>query len=355
MYTLPGRWHAAALLSGQLDLSQAVLRAPGELHRLSQAQLEALGVRSDHARALSSMGPLVSPVPFLTLEDPAYPDGLRLVPFAPPVLFWTGNADLLGGGPHVAIVGARQCTGEGRRMAGSLARALAAVHGVVVSGLAHGIDTAAHMAAPSRTIAVLGHGLDVRRTQTASRTAETILASGGLLLSEFVPTYPASKHTFPQRNRVIAGMSALTVVVEAGKRSGASITARLALEAGRDVGAVPGSPYARASAGCLALLAQGAAIIRGPEDMLQLLGIEQQRQALPAASDDPIIQAIDPAGSSFDTLVDRLQMSPARLGAALGALELQGQIRRLPGDRFVLATSSFGRDPCAWGPSPGLE
>jgi DNA processing protein len=271
------------------------------------------------------------------------------------VLFWTGNADLLGGGPHVAIVGARQCTGDGTRMARSLACAIAAVHGVVVSGLAHGIDTAAHLAAPSRTIAVLGQGLLARRTQAAIRTAETILASGGLLLSEFVPTYPASKHTFPQRNRVIAGLSALTVVVEAAKRSGASITARLALEAGRDVGAVPGSPYARASAGCLALLAQGAAIIRGPEDMLQLLGIKQERQAPPTPEDDPIIQAIGVSGSSFDALIDRLQMSPARLGAALGALELQGQIRRLPGDRFVRSTSSSGRDPCAWGPSLGFE
>ena len=347
MYTLPGRWHAAALLSGQLDLSQAVQRAPGALHRLSQIQLEALGVRSDHARALRTAAPLRSPVPFLTLDDPTYPDCLRLVPFAPPVLFWTGNADLIGGGPHVAIVGSRRCTGEGTRMARSLASALAAVDGVVVSGLAHGIDTAAHMAAPSRTIAVLGHGLSVRRTHTANRTAETILASGGLLLSEFLPTYPASKHTFPQRNRVIAGLSKLTIVVEAAKRSGASITARLALEAGRDVGAVPGSPYARSSAGCLTLLAQGAALIRGPEDMLHLLGIDQQRRARPSTNENPILQAIDPAGSTFDTLIERLQISPAILGAALGALELQGQIQRLPGDRFVLTTSSSERDPCA--------
>jgi len=355
MYTLSGRWHAAALLSGKLDLSQPVQQRPGEVGRLSADQLEALGIRAAHAIKWRGGQNLVSPFPFLTLDDSAYPDLLRPVPFAPPVLFWEGNPDLLQAGPKVAIVGARRCTGDGKRMARSLARSVADSGGVVVSGMAHGIDTAAHLAAPGRTIAVLGQGLRVPRSRTAGRTATQILSSGGLLISEFVPDYPASRHTFPRRNRVISGLSRFTVVVEAARRSGASITARLALDAGRDVGAVPGSPYAPASAGCLRLLSEGAALIRGPEDLLHHLGITMPAQGTQStAPEDPIYSAIDPSGTPFDLLVERLEISPSELGAALGALELQGRIRRLPDDRFIPATSCAA-DPCAWAPSPGCE
>jgi DNA processing protein len=342
MFSLPARWHAAACLSGQIDLSQAVQASPGQIAQLSAAQLEQLEVRPDHAHALDGERPLSSPWPFLTLDDPDYPEILRPIPFAPPVLFWAGNPELLRAQPKVAIVGSRRCTGDGRRMARALACALAEHHAAVISGMAFGIDTAAHLAAPQRTVAVLGQGLSARRTGTAERTAQTILSSGGLLLSEFLPAWPASKHTFPLRNRVIAGLSDLTVVVEAAQRSGASITARLALEAGREVAAVPGSPFAPTSAGCLRLLHQGAALIRGPEDLLELLQLELAQVLDPSTKTHPILLQLGDEGACFDLLVDTLGMTPASLGAALGALELQGQIRRLPGDRFVLATSSSG-------------
>jgi DNA processing protein len=219
-------------------------------------------------------------------------------------------------------------------MARDLAQAVARMGGVVVSGMAHGIDTAAHLAAPGRTVAVLGQGLGAPLASSARRTADEILRAGGLLLSEFLPTCPPARHTFPQRNRVIAGLADVTVVVEASRRSGASITARQALEAGREVGAVPGSPYARASAGCLSLLFQGAALIRGPEDLLSLLSWDTSSPT-PDTTTDPLLAALDQEGTPFDTLMDRLGICAAELGAGLGALELQGRIRRLPGDRFI--------------------
>ncbi len=336
MSKLPSRWHAAAALSGRIDLSQAVLVHPGRVAALSPAQLQDLGVSRTHALRLSRGTPLTSPHPYLTLDDAAYPEALRPLPFAPPVLFHLGDQGLLKAPVAVAIVGARSCTHDGRRMARALARAVEAAGGVVVSGMAHGIDTAAHLAAPGRTIAVLGHGLAVARTEAAERTAQRILGAGGLLLSEFPPTFPAARHTFPQRNRVIAGLAQLTVVVEASLRSGAGITARLALDAGREVGAVPGSPYAKASAGCLALLSQGAALIRGPADLLGLLGLP----IAPAPGDtgpplDPLLAALDPSGTPFDTLMTRVEMPASALAAALGALELQGRVKRLPGGRFL--------------------
>ena len=352
MHTLPGRWHAAALLSGQIDLSQVYAQTPGLFHRLTKAQLTDAGIKPKHITSVCRGTPLQTEAAFVTLDDPNYPTLLRRVPYAPAVLFWSGNIDLLQAEPRIAIVGSRRCTGDGKRMASNLAQAVAAAGGSIISGLAYGIDSAAHTAAPSHTIAVLGQGLAVPKSKAASRVARTILDEGGLLLSEFVPTFPASKHTFPQRNRVIAGMAQMTVVVEAAQRSGASITARLALEAGRDVGAVPGSPFAPASAGCLRLLSEGAALIRGPQDLLGMLGAPTKMP--PPTAKHPLLHAIGGQGAAFDTLVDALNMSAADLGAELGALELQGRIRRLPGDRFVLATS-YADGSCAWAPSLGLE
>ena len=352
MPTLPAFWHAAAQLSGRIDLSHAIHTHPEELSNLTRDQLTELGIAAPHTRRLLSGSPLHNTPDFLTLDHPDYPEVLRPVPYAPPVLFWRGNLDLLSAEPKTAIVGSRRCTSDGMTMARSLSRAVCEHGGAVVSGLAWGIDTAAHLAAPSRTIAVLGQGLLAPQTAAAARSTQTIVSSGGLILSEFSPTWPASKHTFPLRNRVIAGLCGLTVVVEAAQRSGARITARLALEAGREVGAVPGSPYAAASAGCLELLCQGAALIRGPSDMLALLGSSTAPACPTQSASHPIISALDPGGTTFDQLMVRTQMSPGTLGATLGALELQGLVRRLPGDRFTRTTSSYD-DPCAWAPSHG--
>ncbi len=293
-------WHAAATLSGRVDLSNALLQHSGELARLDIEQLQRLGISARHAKRWRDAIPLPTSIEFLTLDDPAYPAMLAPIPFSPPVLFHQGNTRLLSEGPRVAIVGARRCTEDGRRMAKDLARRVVAGGGVVVSGMAHGIDTAAHLAAPGRTIAVLGQGLAAPRTQIARRISTKIIQAGGLIVSEFIPPRTASKHTFPQRNRVIAGLSQLTVVVEASIRSGAMITARLALEAGRDVAAVPGSPYAPSSAGCLKLLHQGAALIRDADDLAALVHLPSISHRQPTThTDDPVLRAIHPLGSRF--------------------------------------------------------
>jgi len=228
----------------------------------------------------------------------------------------------------VAMVGARRCTGLGRRMARQLAQAAVTAGAVVVSGLAYGIDMAAHQGAMPRTIAVLGQGLGSRLSSGQRRLADAIVAEGGLLLSEFPPSFPPSRYTFPQRNRVIAGLSQATVVVEAGWRSGARITARCAAEAGREVLAVPGHPLAENSAGCNGLIADGAGMVRRPADVLACL-------ELPGASPQARLLEALRRGGTLDELAERTARDPIDLTCALAAMELAGLVDRLPGDRFV--------------------
>ncbi len=197
-----------------------------------------------------------------------WPAGLDGLPHGPVVLAAEGDLSLLHR-PCVAIVGARRCTTYGREWASRLAEAVVGAGGVVVSGLAWGIDLAAHEAAGGATVAVLGQGLQAELPAWARRAREAIVSAGGCVLTEYPPTMSARDWTFPRRNRVIAGLSRAVVVVEAARRSGARITARLGLEYGREVLAVPGPLGAEASEGCLDLLDEGATMVRGPETVLE--------------------------------------------------------------------------------------
>lgn len=266
----------------------------------------------------------------LTLACPRYPSRMAATPFAPPVLFCEGNLALLER-PRVAIVGARRCTGAGVSMARELAGAVAGAGGVVVSGMAYGIDTAAHLAAPGATIAVLGQGLDVPFSASRMRTRSAILSRGGLLISEFPLDAHATKRTFPLRNRIIAWLSKLTVVVEATERSGSLHTARAALSAGLDVLAVPGHPRVPTAAGCLALIDQGAGIVRGGAELLAKVRLPP-RTALP----DPLLDALA-AGATFDELLHHTGQTAPLLIRQLAMLELTGRVERLPGDRYALS------------------
>jgi DNA processing protein len=181
---------------------------------------------------------------------------LRGVPHGPVALDVEGASALLHA-PLVAIVGARACTGDGRRRAALLARHVVSEGGVVLSGGAWGIDAEAHGAAAGRTIAVLGQGLRAPMPGWQTRLRGELLARGGLVVSEMAPHAQARPWTFPVRNRILAALADVVVVVEAGERSGAGITARLAAEMGREVMAVPGSP------GCDALLADGVTAVHG--------------------------------------------------------------------------------------------
>lgn len=339
MHQLPSFWHAAARLGARVDLSMLLDAdlAPDAWASCSESALLAAGLPVNHASALVAGQPLPVSSPFLTLADPVYPALLRPLPMAPPVLFYRGNLDRLLP-PAVAVVGARRCSGDGARMARNLAREIARAGGTVVSGLAYGIDAAAHSAAPQATIAVVGQGLNRPFTATQQRLLDEILDAGGLVLSEFLPDQPAERHHFPRRNRVIAGLSLATVVVEARSRSGALITARLAGAAGRDVFAVPGHPLNESAQGALRLLAEGATMVVEPADLLDAVpGL----QPPPAAAEvplpsDPILRLLFKENLDFDRILSVLDVDPVQLSRDLAAHQLAGRVTRLPGDRYAL-------------------
>ncbi|MBC7155941.1 MAG: DNA-protecting protein DprA, partial [Rhodobacteraceae bacterium] len=205
--------------------------------------------------------------------DPEWPAALRELPDAPPVLWLRGDGALLAR-PMVALVGARNASSLGVRMARRLAWGLAEAGWCVVSGLARGIDAAAHGAAleaRGATAAVMAGGVDVIYPPENAALAADI-AARGLLLSEMPPGYAPQARHFPQRNRVISGLARAVVVVEAAARSGSLITARGALDQGREVLAVPGHPLDARAAGCNQLLREGATLVRSPDDVLEALG-----------------------------------------------------------------------------------
>jgi len=324
-------WSGAAQLSGRIDLVSYVGRVDvvQTLAQRSMSELCTLGVPPAQAWALMSTPGIHEPGPHLLLGDPDYPSDLALLPYAPPVLFSWGEAALLRR-PGLAVVGARRCTEQGRRFAAQLARAVCGAGGTVISGLAWGIDEAAHDASLSCTIAVLGQGFRTLAGRSAA-LADRIVAAGGLVVSEFAPDHEAARHTFPQRNRVIAGLARATTVIEAAERSGALITARLASEYGRDVLAVPGHPSTPTAQGCLDLIATGAGLLRRVEDGLAAAGLPTGPRVAPA---DPLLALLDDT-PSFDLLLERLDEAPHLLTRRLAELELQGVVRRMPGDRFA--------------------
>lgn len=274
----------------------------------------------------------------LTLDDPDYPAPLREIPTPPPVLYMLGRWE-----PQdeyaVAIVGTRRCTSYGRFVARKLAAELAA-HGVtVVSGLAPGIDGAAHEGALSagRTVAVLGSGLGKPYPAGSERLIADI-ALRGAVVSEFPWETPGSHWTFPRRNRIIAGLARAVVVVEAPQRSGALITADCALAQGKEVLAVPGPITSDASQGTNRLLQEGAKLVLSTQDVLSELGIESlptpPPPALPPESqhvyDLLSHEPLDPS-----EIVDRTGLPHARVSQILLDLVLAGRVQELAGRKYV--------------------
>jgi DNA processing protein len=278
----------------------------------------------------------------MALTDAAYPARLRFIA-DPPLVLWTrGDGDVIRL-PAVAMVGARAATPAGREMAHWLAADLAAHGLVVVSGLARGVDAAAHEGALStgRTVAVLGCGPDVVYPRSHGGLAERIVARGALA-SEFVPGTAPHAHHFPLRNRIISGLALGVVVVEAAERSGSLITARCALEQGRDVMACPGNPRSGRNRGAHALLRDGARLVESASDVLEEIGwagATGGRKGEPAgtqAPPDPTTSAM-PIGEplTLEELAGLVAVSPPALLARLTELELAGEIERVEGGRFV--------------------
>jgi DNA processing protein len=277
-------------------------------------------------------------VAILGWNHPTYPLLLRQAYDPPPVLYVRGA--IPPGDDHtpaVAIVGARAASAQGRALARALGRDLAAVGAVVVSGLARGIDTAAHEGAllsHGRTVAVLGSALD-RLYPRENAALAAAIAESGALVSEFPFGTDPHASNFPRRNRVLAAWSQAVVVVEAAARSGALITARCALDEGRDVMAVPGHPSHRGSEGTNQLLKDGAALVRHARDVAAELGLELAPPAA-AAAEGGLLAALRPdVPLSLDEICERSGHALPKLLAELSRLELEARIRRLPGPLYL--------------------
>ena len=278
-----------------------------------------------------------------------YPERLAEIPDAPLAL-WTSGANIeILAAPQVAVVGSRNPTGGGRATAEALAHFLSASGLAVVSGLAVGIDAAAHrgaLGAPGGTLAVLGSGLDrIYPLENAALAAE--IATTGLIVSEYAPGTPPLRGHFPRRNRIIAGATLGTVVVEATRRSGSLITARLARDYGREVFAVPGSTQNPLSRGCHALLRDGATLVEEGADVLREIAPQIKSLVAPAALDaakeisrdaDPIraqlLEAMGFEPTTIDALTTRVGLTAAELSSMLLPLELEGHVEALPGGRY---------------------
>ena len=281
----------------------------------------------------------------LTWKDTAYPQRLKALETAPPVLYLRGEL-LTEDDWAVAVVGTRKVSAYGRQVAREVA-ALLAEHGItVVSGLARGVDAIAHRAAlqaGGRTLAVLGSGVD-RIYPPEHRNLAADIVRQGALLSDYPPGTRAEARNFPPRNRIIAGLSIATVVVEAGRKSGALITAAFAAEQGRDVFAVPGNIYAAQSAGTNWLIQQGARPLTAIEDVLGALDIAllpQRRAARKTLPADPTERRLlDLLGSQplhIDEISARSGLPVAQVSATLALMELKGLVQSVGGMQYVAA------------------
>ncbi len=275
----------------------------------------------------------------VTLADSDYPQALLNIPDPPLLLYVKGRLDLLNQ-PALAMVGSRNATPQGINNAGAFARFLSDAGLCIISGLAHGIDAAAHRGAlqgPGSSIGVVGTGLDRIYPATNRELAHT-LAERGTLVSEFPLGTPPLAANFPRRNRIISGMGSGCLVVEASLQSGSLITARLALEQGRDVFAIPGSIHAPQSRGCHALLKQGAKLVETARDILEELegslpGLPARAPAAQSANAGLLEQiGFDPV--DLDTLCARCNLTMAELSAMLLVLELEGRVSTLPGGLY---------------------
>ena len=338
--------------------------------RASLTELEACGLHAAAAQAIATgksaalaqdeLGKAAQAgARILTLSDPAYPPLLRQIYDPPVVLYVRGNVDALSA-PGIAVVGTRHPTPYGVGMAERLSCDLAGNLGlVIISGMARGVDTAAHRGAlmgKGKTIAVFGTGIDVIYPRENQKIADSIFATGGALATEFpVATFPAPQN-FPIRNRIISGLAVGVLVVEAGEYSGTRITSRCALEQNRDVYAVPGNVTNRNAWGPNTLIKQGAKLVATwedvwedlPNDVKLKLAPHPQPSAAPETAslfDDKLspaekrVFALIKADVSthIDEIVERLEpeVSSSEIFAALFELELSGKVRQLPGKNFV--------------------
>jgi DNA processing protein len=341
-----GREGARRLLAA-CGTPEAVFAArPAALRQLLGPSLTtALGAEPErHAEQLSATLAWLDADPthhVLTLGDAAYPAALLETADPPLLLYAQGRLELLGA-PALAVVGSRNPSAQGVDNARAFAEHLSRAGLTIISGMALGIDGAAHeggLAGRGSTVAVVGTGLD-RIYPARHRALAHRIAKQGLLLSEFELGMPPLQENFPQRNRLIAGLSRGTLVVEAALLSGSLITARQALEAGREVFAIPGSIHAPQSRGCHALIKQGAKLVDSADDILGELNWAVGATSVPhidpapRGRDNALLSALGHDPVTLDALLARTGESAAALSARLLELELDGRVARLPGGLY---------------------
>ena len=304
--------------------------SPDDFNRLAQETLDTCLTRG---------------IDIVLISSADYPALLREIDTPPALLFVKGDTSILNL-PQIAIVGSRHHSAAGQQNARAFARHLANSGFVITSGLALGIDGAAHLGAieTGKTIAVLGTGVDIIYPRRHQTLYQDIIAKGGAIVSEFPPGTPARAGNFPQRNRIISGLSLGVLVVEAALKSGSLITARLAMEQGREVFAIPSSIHNPSAKGCHQLIRQGAALVETADDIINELGgmlaykAEGAQQTV--ASDNisslddtsnKILNALGFDPADLDTLISRTQLSPATLSGLLVQLELEGWVEQRAG------------------------
>ena len=287
----------------------------------------------------------------ITLADNAYPPLLLEIPDPPPILYVCGNlkTSLL----NIAIVGSRNATKYGLTITRHLGADLATLGITVVSGMALGIDTAAHygaLAGHGNTIAVLGSGLD-RIYPASNKSLFYKIAEQGAVISEFPLDTEPESHNFPQRNRIISGICQGTVIVEATKRSGSLITARMAAEQNRDVFAVPGSVHSFKSTGTHTLIKQGAKLVENAQDIVEEFDLVLTPPPAPentgaktpmelTPDESRVLKLLGPYPTHIDNLVRKLSIAPGSLSSILLHLELKGLIQQSPGNLFAITETS---------------
>jgi len=328
------------------DIETAWTAPAGQLRDagLSQKIVDALiQVRMDNSLEKIWRQILDKGIQVITWEDDEYPRRLKEIGQPPPVLYVRGEVGV-NDEWSIAVVGTRRITAYGRQVTEEIAGALASSGLTVISGLARGVDSIAHKAALNaggRTIAVLGSGVDIVYPNEHRALAERIITQGALI-SDYPPGTPPEGINFPPRNRIISGLSLGVIVVEAGEKSGALITAEFAADQGRDVFAVPGPVYAPQSAGCNRLIQQGAYMLLKPRDVLESLDLNlvvekrAARSALPAnQTEAQLMSYLSQQPMHVDEIQARTNLPVENVTASLTMMELKGMVKQVGGMRYV--------------------
>jgi len=284
----------------------------------------------------------------ISIDDKAYPKLLQELYSPPQLLYYKGDINLNDDFP-LAVVGTRKYSSYGQQVAESIVKHLVKNNLSIVSGLALGIDTLSHLAcleAGGKTVAVLGSGLDKQNIYPVQNKylVDKIILSGGVVISEFPPGTPPLKHNFPQRNRIISGLSLGTLVIEAGEKSGALITAWHSLDQNREVFAVPGNIYSNNSTGPNRLIKMGAKVITSAEDIIETLNLAQatsfidNQKIIPESKEEEIIMSVlshDPI--HIDEVVRLTRLDTSVANSTLTIMEMKGMVKNLGSMQYVLA------------------